>query len=126
MWNKEGKPQDTTALIPDRCYAGVYTATIDDCKANGAFDVTTMGSVPNVGLMAQKAEEYGSHEKTFEIKENGSVKVIDNKENTLIEHAVEAGDAEAQAFILLILARNDAGGLDHAGQAIAAGAGRER
>ncbi|MFM0827353.1 NADP-dependent isocitrate dehydrogenase, partial [Klebsiella oxytoca] len=66
MWNKDGKQQDTVAIIPDRCYAGVYTATIDFCKQNGAFDPTTMGSVPNVGLMAQKAEEYGSHDKTFQ------------------------------------------------------------
>ncbi|NJX16407.1 NADP-dependent isocitrate dehydrogenase [Tamlana crocina] len=92
MWNAEGKSQDTKAVIPDSSYAGVYTATIDFCKANGAFDPTTMGTVPNVGLMAQKAEEYGSHDKTFEIEANGTVKVIDDLGNTLMEHSVEAGD----------------------------------
>ncbi len=92
MWNTEGKSQDTKAVIPDSSYAGVYTATIDFCKANGAFDPTTMGTVPNVGLMAQKAEEYGSHDKTFEIEANGTVKVIDDLGNTLMEHSVEAGD----------------------------------
>lgn len=92
MWNKEGKPQDTKAVIPDRCYAGIYQATIDFCKANGAFDPRTMGSVANVGLMAQKAEEYGSHDKTFEIPANGTVKVYDSNGNTLIEHTVEQGD----------------------------------
>jgi isocitrate dehydrogenase len=92
MWNKAGKPQDTKAVIPDRCYAGIYAATIDFCKKNGAFDPTTMGSVSNVGLMAQKAEEYGSHDKTFEIAGNGTVKVTDSNGNTLIEHTVEAGD----------------------------------
>ncbi|WP_418511891.1 NADP-dependent isocitrate dehydrogenase [Corallibacter sp.] len=92
MWNKEGKQQDTKAVIPDSSYAGVYTATIDFCKQNGAFDPTTMGTVPNVGLMAQKAEEYGSHDKTFEIPGNGKVQVIDSKGNVLIEHNVETGD----------------------------------
>ncbi len=92
MWNAAGKSQDTKAVIPDSSYAGVYTATIDFCKANGAFDPTTMGTVPNVGLMAQKAEEYGSHDKTFEIEANGTVKVIDDLGNTLMEHSVEAGD----------------------------------
>ncbi|MDP4663443.1 MAG: NADP-dependent isocitrate dehydrogenase [Salibacteraceae bacterium] len=92
MWNKAGKSQDTKAVIPDRCYAGIYAATIDFCKKNGAFDPTTMGSVSNVGLMAQKAEEYGSHDKTFEIQGNGTVKVTDSNGNTLIEHTVEAGD----------------------------------
>lgn len=92
MWNKAGKSQDTKAVIPDRCYAGIYSATIDFCKKNGAFDPTTMGSVSNVGLMAQKAEEYGSHDKTFEILGNGTVKVTDSNGNTLIEHTVEAGD----------------------------------
>ena len=92
MWNKEGKLQDTKAVIPDASYAGVYKATIDFCKKNGAFDPTTMGSVSNVGLMAQKAEEYGSHDKTFEIKENGKVQVIDQDGTLLIEHEVEAGD----------------------------------
>jgi len=92
MWNKEGKAQDTTALIPDRCYAGVYTATIDDCKANGAFDVTTMGSVPNVGLMAQKAEEYGSHDKTFQAKANGTIRVTDADGKVFFDQKVEKGD----------------------------------
>ncbi|MDQ5930611.1 MAG: isocitrate dehydrogenase, partial [Bacteroidota bacterium] len=92
MWNKDGKLQDTIAVIPDRCYAGVYTATIDFCKKNGAFDPTTMGSVPNVGLMAQKAEEYGSHDKTFQIKSNGVVRVVDVNGNVLMEQAVEAND----------------------------------
>ncbi len=92
MWNKEGKPQDTTALIPDRCYAGVYTATIDDCKANGAFDVTTMGSVPNVGLMAQKAEEYGSHDKTFQAKAKGTMRVTDADGKVFFDQQVEKGD----------------------------------
>ena len=92
MWNSEGKQQDTKAVIPDSSYAGIYTATIDFCKTNGAFDPTTMGTVPNVGLMAQKAEEYGSHDKTFEIQSKGTVKVIDGTNNTLIEHTVETGD----------------------------------
>jgi isocitrate dehydrogenase len=92
MWNKEGKQQDTKAVIPDSSYAGIYSATIDFCKENGAFDPTTMGTVPNVGLMAQKAEEYGSHDKTFHIQENGTVNVIDADGNTLLTHAVEAGD----------------------------------
>ncbi|AXT20583.1 NADP-dependent isocitrate dehydrogenase [Flavobacteriaceae bacterium AU392] len=92
MWNAEGKQQDTKAVIPDSSYAGIYTATIDFCKQHGAFDPTTMGTVPNVGLMAQKAEEYGSHDKTFEIPSNGKVSVIDVSGNTLIEHSVETGD----------------------------------
>ena len=92
MWNAEGNQQDTKAVIPDSSYAGIYTATIDFCKEHGAFDPTTMGSVPNVGLMAQKAEEYGSHDKTFEIKSAGTVSVIDASGNTLIEHDLEAGD----------------------------------
>lgn len=92
MWNSEGKLQDTKAVIPDSSYAGIYTATIDFCKKHGAFDPTTMGTVPNVGLMAQKAEEYGSHDKTFEIASSGMVKVVDNSGNTLIEHSVEQGD----------------------------------
>ena len=92
MWNAEGKPQDTKAVIPDSSYAGVYIATIDFCKKHGAFDPTTMGTVPNVGLMAQKAEEYGSHDKTFEIASNGKIEVIDTSGNTLIAHNVEAGD----------------------------------
>jgi isocitrate dehydrogenase len=92
MWNKEGKAQDTKAVIPDSSYAGVYSATIDFCRENGAFDPTTMGTVPNVGLMAQKAEEYGSHDKTFEIKGNGVVKVIDQDGTVLMQHNVEDGD----------------------------------
>ena len=92
MWNKEGKLQDTIAIIPDRSYAGVYTATIDFCKKHGAFDPTTMGSVPNVGLMAQKAEEYGSHDKTFQMSANGVVRVVDVNGNVLMEQAVEAND----------------------------------
>ena len=92
MWNAEGKPQDTKAVIPDSSYAGIYTATIDFCKKHGAFDPTTMGTVPNVGLMAQKAEEYGSHDKTFEIVANGIVKVVDASGKTRIEHTVEQGD----------------------------------
>lgn len=92
MWGADGKLHDTKAVIPDRCYAGVYQATIDFCKKHGAFDPTTMGSVPNVGLMAQKAEEYGSHDKTFEIAADGVVQVIDDSGTVLLEHAVEAGD----------------------------------
>ncbi|HWU76182.1 MAG TPA: NADP-dependent isocitrate dehydrogenase, partial [Rhodanobacter sp.] len=92
MWNAEGKLQDTKAIIPDRCYAGVYQATIEDCKAHGAFDPATMGSVPNVGLMAQKAEEYGSHDKTFVMPAEGTVKVTDADGKPVFEHAVEAGD----------------------------------
>ncbi|WP_369915539.1 NADP-dependent isocitrate dehydrogenase [Xanthomonas sp. NCPPB 3005] len=92
MWNAEGKLQDTKALIPDRCYAGVYQAVIEDCKRHGAFDPATMGSVPNVGLMAQKAEEYGSHDKTFQIAADGVVRVSDAGGKLLLEHAVEAGD----------------------------------
>ncbi|GEC71307.1 isocitrate dehydrogenase [Flavobacterium flevense] len=92
MWNKDGKQQDTIAIIPDRSYAGVYTATIDFCKKHGAFDPTTMGSVPNVGLMAQKAEEYGSHDKTFQMSANGVVRVVDVNGNVLMEQAVEAND----------------------------------
>src|SRR5690606_37778402 len=84
MWNAEGKLQDTKALIPDRCYAGVYQAVIEDCKAHGAFDPATMGSVPNVGLMAQKAEEYGSHDKTFQIPANGTVRVSDDAGNVVM------------------------------------------
>lgn len=92
MWNAEGKQQDTKAVIPDRCYAGVYQETIDFCKKNGAFDPTSMGTVPNVGLMAQKAEEYGSHDKTFTAPAKGSIRVVDASGATLMEHAVEAGD----------------------------------
>ncbi|QBN18310.1 NADP-dependent isocitrate dehydrogenase [Flavobacterium nackdongense] len=92
MYNKEGKQQDTIAMIPDRCYSGIYTATIDFCKKHGAFDPTTMGSVPNVGLMAQKAEEYGSHDKTFQIIADGVVRVVDANGTVLMEQAVEAKD----------------------------------
>ena len=92
MWNAKGKAQDTKAVIPDSNYAGIYTATIDFCKENGAFDPTTMGTVPNVGLMAQKAEEYGSHDKTFEIQSSGRVDVIDADGSVLISHPVETGD----------------------------------
>ncbi len=92
MWNAEGETQDAKAVIPDRSYAGVYQAVIDDCITHGAFDPTTMGSVPNVGLMAQKAEEYGSHDKTFEISEPGTMRVVDSAGKTLLEHDVESGD----------------------------------
>ena len=79
MWNASNKLEDVKCLIPDRCYAGIYHACLEDCKKNGRFDVSTMGSVSNVGLMAQKAEEYGSHDKTFEIDDVGRVRVVDNK-----------------------------------------------
>jgi len=92
MWNKAGELQDVKAVIPDSSYAGIYQATVDFCKANGAFDPVTMGTVPNVGLMAQKAEEYGSHDKTFEIKTAGKVEVIDSDGKVLSEHIVEEGD----------------------------------
>ena len=92
MWGTDGKLHDTKAMIPDRNYAGIYQATIDFCIEHGAFDVTTMGSVSNVGLMAQKAEEYGSHDKTFEIPTKGIVRVTDSSGNTLLEHSVEQGD----------------------------------
>ena len=92
MWNKEGNQQNTKAVIPDSSYAALYQATIDFCKEHGAFDPTTMGTVPNVGLMAQKAEEYGSHDKTFELASDGKVQVVDASGNVLIEHKVEEGD----------------------------------
>jgi len=92
MWNKEGNQQDTKAVIPDSSYAGIYQETIEFCKTHGAFDPTTMGTVPNVGLMAQKAEEYGSHDKTFEIETEGIVRVVDAQGNTLTEHNVSEGD----------------------------------
>ena len=92
MWNNDNKTEDTKAIIPDSSYASVYSATIDFCKKHGAFDPTTMGTVPNVGLMAQKAEEYGSHDKTFEIQSNGRVDVIDSDGTILISHPVEKGD----------------------------------
>jgi isocitrate dehydrogenase len=92
MWNREGKRQDTLAVIPDSSYAGVYRTVIDFCKQHGAFDPRTMGTVPNVGLMAQAAEEYGSHDKTFEIPRDGTVRVVDSNGHVLLEHAVERGD----------------------------------
>lgn len=92
MWNAEGKGQDTKIIVPDRCYEGLYTATIDFCKKHGAFNPVTMGSVPNVGLMAQKAEEYGSHDKTFQLSSDGVVKVTDTNGNVLLEQKVQSGD----------------------------------
>ncbi|TVX82480.1 NADP-dependent isocitrate dehydrogenase [Corynebacterium sp. NML180780] len=92
MWNADDQEQDTLAVIPDSSYAGVYQAVIDDCRANGAYDPTTMGTVPNVGLMAQKAEEYGSHDKTFKIPADGTVQVVNSAGDVLIEHDVQAGD----------------------------------
>ncbi len=92
MWGADGKEHDTLAVIPDSSYASIYQATIDDCRANGALDPATMGSVPNVGLMAQKAEEYGSHDKTFEIAKAGTVKVLDSSGKVLMQHEVNAGD----------------------------------
>jgi isocitrate dehydrogenase len=92
MWGADGKLHDTKAMIPDRCYARIYQVVIDDCKKHGAFDPKTMGSVPNIGLMAQKAEEYGSHDKTFEITANGTVRVVDASSKTLLEQKVEQGD----------------------------------
>ena len=92
MWNRDGAEQDTKAVIPDRSYSGVYQAVIDDCRVNGAFDPTTMGSVPNVGLMAQAAEEYGSHDKTFEVPTDGTMRVVDTDDVVLMEHVVESGD----------------------------------
>lgn len=92
MWDTQGKMQDTLAMIPDRCYARVYAAAVDDCKQNGALNPSTMGTVPNVGLMAQKAEEYGSHDKTFQIQEKGKVQVVDEDGQILMSHDVEQGD----------------------------------
>lgn len=92
MWGPDGQEADTLAVIPDSSYAGIYQVVIDDCRANGAFDPATMGSVPNVGLMAQKAEEYGSHDKTFEIATTGTVRVVDTDGNAVIEQTVSAGD----------------------------------
>ncbi|MEH0110407.1 NADP-dependent isocitrate dehydrogenase [Tersicoccus sp. MR15.9] len=92
MWGPDGEEADTLAVLPDSSYSGVYQAVIDDCRANGAYDPVTMGTVPNVGLMAQAAEEYGSHDKTFEITEPGTMKVVDSAGTALIEHAVEPGD----------------------------------
>ncbi|TDK26728.1 NADP-dependent isocitrate dehydrogenase [Arthrobacter crusticola] len=92
MWGPDGSEADTLAVIPDSSYAGIYTAVLDDCRANGAFDPTTMGTVPNVGLMAQAAEEYGSHDKTFEIQDAGTVQVVNSEGAVLIEHEVQPGD----------------------------------
>ncbi len=92
MWNANDELQDAKAVIPDRCYATIYQAVIEDCKQHGAFDPTTMGSVPNVGLMAQKAEEYGSHDKTFQMPADGTVVVTDDSGQTVFSHTVEAGD----------------------------------
>lgn len=92
MWGPDGGEADTLATIPDSSYADIYQVVIDDCRANGAYDPSTMGSVPNVGLMAQKAEEYGSHDKTFEIPVTGTVRVVDGQGNAVLEHAVSAGD----------------------------------
>lgn len=92
MWDKDGNQKDAKAVIPDSSYAGIYQETIDFCKEHGAFDPTTMGSVPNVGLMAQKAEEYGSHDKTFQIESDGKVQIVDADGNVIMEHDVEAGD----------------------------------
>ena len=92
MWGPDGKETDTLAVLPDSSYAGIYQVVLDDCRANGAFDPTTMGTVPNVGLMAQAAEEYGSHDKTFEIQEAGTVQIVDGSGAVLIEHEVDPGD----------------------------------
>ncbi len=119
MWNAEGNQQDAKAVIPDSSYAGVYQETIDFCKANGAFDPTTMGTTPNVGLMAQKAEEYGSHDKTFEIESAGVVRVVDGAGATIMEHTVEVGDifracqtkdAPVQDWVKLAVSRGRATG----------------
>ncbi len=99
MWGADGKAHDTKFVIPDSSYAGIYQAVIDDCKANGAFDPRTMGTVPNVGLMAQKAEEYGSHDKTFEIEKAGTVRVVAANGDTLLERAVESGDIYRSATV---------------------------
>ena len=92
MWGPDGNEADTLAVIPDSSYAGIYQVVIDDCRANGAYDPSTMGSVPNVGLMAQEAEEYGSHDKTFEIPTTGTVRVVDANGDAVLEHVVGAGD----------------------------------
>lgn len=120
MWNSDGNQEDTKAVIPDSSYAGIYQATIDFCKENGAFDPTTMGTVPNVGLMAQKAEEYGSHDKTFEIQKAGTVRVTDSTGTTLLEHTVEEGDiwrmcqtkdAPVQDWVKLAVSRAKSSGM---------------
>ncbi len=114
MWGVDGKLHDTKAMIPDRCYARIYQVVIEDCKQHGAFDPKTMGSVPNVGLMAQQAEEYGSHDKTFQMNDNGAVRVVDAAGKTLLEQKVEAGDifrmcqvkdAPVQDWVKLAIAR---------------------
>ncbi len=119
MWNAAGDTQDTKAVIPDSSYAPIYQATIDFCRENGAFDPVTMGTVPNVGLMAQKAEEYGSHDKTFEIPEDGTVTIVDNNGNVLTSHKVEEGDiwracqakdAPIQNWVKLAVSRAKASG----------------
>ena len=92
MWGPDGKLHDMVAMIPDRCYAGIYQVVIDDCRAHGAYDVPTMGNVSNIGLMAQAAEEYGSHDKTFEMADAGTVRVIDAAGKVLTQHEVEKGD----------------------------------
>ena len=92
MWNSDGEQQDTKFVIPDHSYAALYAETVDDCREHGAFDPATMGTTPNVGLMAQKAEEYGSHDKTFEITEAGTVRVVDDDGTTLLEHEVAPGN----------------------------------
>ena len=119
MWNSHGELQDTKAVIPDSSYAGIYQAVIDDCIEHGAYDPTTMGSVPNVGLMAQKAEEYGSHDKTFEVSADGLIEVLDQDNNVLIWHEVERGDiwrmcsvkdAAVKDWVKLAVARGNATG----------------
>ena len=92
MWDNNGKTKDTIAVIPDSSYASVYQKVIEDCKQHGAFNPSTMGSVPNIGLMAQKAEEYGSHDKTFEIQEAGTVRIVTDNGQVMMEHQVEKGD----------------------------------
>src|SRR5205814_5000949 len=92
MWGPDGKEAETLAVIPESSYATIYQIVLDDCRANGAFDPVTMGTVPNVGLMAQAAEEYGSHDKTFEVPAAGTVRVVDDSGTVLMEHKVEAGD----------------------------------
>ena len=119
MWNSHGAQQDTKAVIPDSSYAGIYQAVIDDCIEHGAYDPTTMGSVPNVGLMAQKAEEYGSHDKTFEVSADGLIEVLDQDNSVLIQHEVERGDiwrmcsvkeAAVKDWVKLAVARGNATG----------------
>ncbi len=120
MWNKDGKLQDVKAVIPDSCYAGIYQVAIDFCKQHGAFNPTTMGTVPNVGLMAQKAEEYGSHDKTFEIPNDGTLRVVDESGMCLLEHVVESGniwrmcqvkDAPIRDWVKLAVTRARASGM---------------